>query len=305
MIGLVCGVGTAVLVEKKGDRFYTTDDVVDVIKSSPILGEIPFNPHLSQFTSYDSPTKSQLDLSIGYLPSMGGVDSIYAEFLNAFDKLYANIHLRYRYESVRSIAICSPIRGDGRSTIALNLAKQIAARGKKVLLVDENSFNYQLPDELMSVEQAEENLFVLIASHKVLNDSGQREKLMNEFKDNYDYVIYDTPPLLNSVTAGLLSVDTDGILMVTAIGRTSKSSFMEAFKQIQDFKLPLLGIVTNNLGSDNLPRDTTDKFDGFETTKFLESTQNTHLLDAETSSQPEEGNHSQANNSNSAINPKA
>lgn len=278
--GLLIGIVTAIFLERKSNKFYTIDDVNDVTAPSPILGEIPFNPNLLKSEDRKTLVKSWFDLPAQYIPSLGEVDEKHYEFLDAFDRLYANLYLRYRSNSIHSLAICSPAKGDGRSTIALYLARQIAARGKKVLLVDASSFSYQLPERLVSATQAGENFFVLIASQALLENSVQREKLMSEFRTKYDYVIYDTPPLLDSVTASLLSVDTDGVLLVAAIDRTNKSLFTKAFEQIETFKIPLLGIVTNHAGSEILA-DRQEML-SIEQNKFFQSDRENSTLDAET-----------------------
>lgn len=284
LAGLILGMGVAVLIEKNRNSFYSVDDLEDSIDSFPILADIPFNPNLASVENKNLPSKPQINSKVSYLPDIEPIDSLNYDFLNAFDKLYANISLRYRHKSIRSIAICSPTRGDGRSTVALHLAKQIAARGKKVLLVDANSFNYQLPDKLVSANKAEENLFILIASQKALENSLERESLMSEFEANYDYVIYDTPPLLDSVTAGFLSVNTDGILLVSAIDKTSKSLLTKSLEQIENFKLPLLGLVANHISSKKLKGKETEEWNDINQTRLFNPISDSNTLDTKADS---------------------
>jgi Mrp family chromosome partitioning ATPase len=293
------------LIERNRNSFYSVDDIEDSIASFPILGEIPFNPNLLSIENKKLPSKPQISSQASYIPEIEPIDSLNYDFLNAFDKLYANISLRYRHKSIRSIAICSPTKGDGRSTVALHLAKQIAARGKKVLLVDANSFNYQLPDKLVSAQKAEENLFILIASQKALENSLERESLMSEFKANYDYVIYDTPPLLHSVTAGFLSVNTDGILLVTAIDKTNKSLLTESLEQIDNFKLPLLGLVANHLSSKKLKGKETEEWNDVNQTRLFSPVSDSNTLDAKADSYEENTNNSSMSSSGVNKNKKA
>ena len=290
LLGLLLGTVTVVLRERMRDIFYTTEDLADATKPYVILGEIPFDEkfatvkdRLSLESLFDM-RKAEDDRhrSSLYLDRNDGK----LDFLNAFKKLYANLYFRYRDRSVRSIAVCSPSQGDGKSTVALYLAKTIADSGKKVLLVDANSFSYQLPERLVSANQAGDNLFVLIVSQEAFNNSEQREKLMNNFQASYDYVIYDTPSLLDSVVAGMLSVNTDGILLVAALGKTKKSLFMKAFKQIEAFNLPLLGIVANCTESQQ-SQNKQQSINILDPTKFLRSSE-PNTLEAKTDSQPEE-----------------
>lgn len=299
-LGLLLGTGTVVLIERMRDVFYSTEDLADAAKSSVILGEIPYNQRLATEESQsflkslfeirkadDSEYSSYLNLNLAQT-----TDELI--FLNAFNKLYANLYFRYRDRSIRSVAVCSPSKGDGKSTVALYLAKAIADTGKKVLLVDAKSFSHQLPKRLISAERVGDNLFVLIVSQEVFTNTAQREELMSEFINSYDFVIYDTPALLDSVSAGLLSVNTDGILLVNAIGKTKKSLFIKAFEDLKELDFPLLGIVANYTQSKQSGSYKPD-LSVLNATTFLKSPKR-NLLDGETAFSPEDENNSSANN---------
>ena len=254
MGGLFLAVVAAVFLEKSRDIFYTSEDLKDAIKL-PFLGEIPFSDRLGKNLEATEDNKSAT-----------------SAFLDAFDALYANIHFRFSDPSIRSLAVSSPARGDGKSTIALYLAQTIAAMGKKVLLVDTNLRFPQLhdslslsnqqglseilasqlsPNELIQRSPIRDNLFVLTAgqpspdSIKLLT-SAQMKKLMAEFQSTFDLVIYDTSPLLDFTETSFLSVHTDGILMVVRVSQTKKSLVMKALDKIISFKLPILGIIANH-----------------------------------------------------------
>lgn len=234
--GLVLGVGAAVLLERLQDVFYETSEVAEATNSQ-LLGDIPYNNSLQQ--------RYVRKKWLSFLPSVSQQDRDDEDFLTAFDRLYANIYFRFRDAAVNSIAVCSAAAGDGKSTVATGLARAIAAQGRKVMLVGANSFSDRLPDDLTSVRRAGDNLYVSIVSQAAINSSQQREKLMAQFEADYEYVIYDTPAMLDSVTANFLSVNTDGVLLVAALGKTKKSLLDKALKQIESFRLPLLGVVTN------------------------------------------------------------
>ena len=288
-LGLLLGTGTVILIEKIRDVFYSTEDIADTAKSGSILGDIPFNQNLASEESR-SLVESLLEIRkandnqhSSYLDLARTKDDLI--FFNAFNKLYANLYFRYRDRSIRSVAVCSPSQGDGKSTVALYLAKAVANSGKKVLLVDANSFSYQLPKRLISADRIEDNLFVLIVSQEAFNNTAQREELMSEFRNSYDFVIYDTPSLLDSVSTGLVSVNTDGILLVTAIGKTKKSLFKKAMEQIESFDLPFLGIIAN---CTQLELSQTKKPDLsiLNPTKFLKPSEH-NTVNAKTNSSPD------------------
>ena len=234
--GLALGVAAAVIWEKLQDVFYSATEVVEAT-NSVLLEDIPYDNSLQQ--------RDVLQECLSFLPTFRPKDEVDENFLAAFDRLYTNIYFRFRDKPVRSIAVCSAASGDGKTTVAMGLASAIAGRGHKVMLVGANSFDNRLPENTSSVSQAGENFYISIVSQAAMNSSLQREKLMKQFAADYEYVIYDTPAMLDSVTANFLSVNTDGVLLVVALGKTKKSLLTEALKQINNFNLPLLGVVTN------------------------------------------------------------
>ncbi|MEM6614241.1 MAG: P-loop NTPase, partial [Cyanobacteria bacterium P01_C01_bin.72] len=236
MAGLFLGVGAAVLWEKLSDVFYSTEEV-SAASSSTVLAEIPYNSSFQQ--------KHVRPAWLKFLPPTAASVHRDADFLAAFERLYSNIYLRFRDASINSIAICSATSGDGKSTVATGLAQAIAAQGHQVMLVGANSFSYQLPENTTTVNQIQDNLYIAIVSQAAINSSSERERLMEQFAADYDYVIYDTPAMLDSVTANFLSVNTDGILVVTALNQTKKTDFTKTLEQIKEVNIPLLGIVTN------------------------------------------------------------
>ncbi len=263
MGGLLLAIVAAVFIEKSRDIFYSSEDLKDAAKF-PFLGEIP---------SCD-PLEKNLD-AVSFLRGLIATEdnrSANSAFLDAFDALYANIRFRFSDPPIRSLAVSSAARGDGKSTIALYLAQTIAAIGQRVLLVDANLRFPQLhnslglpnqqglseilscqisPNELIQRSPIRDNLFVLTAGQPSpdsikLVGSAQMEKLMAEFEATFDLVIYDTSPLLDFTDTSFLSVHTDGILMVVRVNQTKKSLVMQTLDQIKSFNLPILGIIANH-----------------------------------------------------------
>ena len=66
------------------------------------------------------------------------INKIASEFIEAFDSLYTNIRFLSSNRTISSLAIGSATVGEGKSTVALNLAHVAALAGQRVLLVDAN-----------------------------------------------------------------------------------------------------------------------------------------------------------------------
>jgi capsular exopolysaccharide synthesis family protein len=275
--GLLLGAGAAVLAERLDDTIRTTEDLRKQVKL-PILGTIPFYAALS---------KSQVSRQRGFAQRFGfqADDFPYSGFSESFQSLYSNLRLLKSERPIRSIVISSPASGDGKSTVATNLARAAAAIGQRVLLVDADLRNPQvdkfleLPNDRgltevltsnLNPQQAiqrmasltpagvsrsapiadEDNLFVLtsgqIQPHPTRLLSSQKMKRLSEyFHAMFDLVIYDAPPLLNLADSNLLAAHTDGMILVAGLDKTSRSEMMQVLDGLQTSRIPILGVVAN------------------------------------------------------------
>ncbi|MGB5960285.1 MAG: polysaccharide biosynthesis tyrosine autokinase [Coleofasciculaceae cyanobacterium] len=262
--GLLLGVGAAVLFEKGRNIFYVSEEIEEAIQL-PLLGVIPLYRGSQQLSNSPS--------FVGAIEQAGGSNKSATLFREAFDSLYANIRFLFSDPAIRSLAVCSAAAGDGKSTVALHLAQTAAAMGQRVLLVDANLRQPQLhnklnlanqkglndllakkiaPNELLGRSQVGENFFVLTAGQPFPNStkllaSTQMQYLMEEFQATFDLVIYDTPDLTDFRDANFLATHTDGILMVVAISKTSRSAVKKVMEQLNTFRLPTLGVVANHV----------------------------------------------------------
>jgi ATPases involved in chromosome partitioning len=97
-----------------------------------------------------------------------------------------------------------------------------------------------------------DNLFVL-TSGEISQDpakllSTQRmQDLMEHFQTVFDLVIYDAPPVLNLADSCLLGAHTDGIVLVAGLGKTDSDALMQAIETLRLSRIPVLGLVANNL----------------------------------------------------------
>ncbi|MBW4618448.1 MAG: AAA family ATPase [Cyanosarcina radialis HA8281-LM2] len=276
--GLLLGLIVAIAIEKYRNIFYCSEDIQDAT-SVPVLGTIP--PHEVKgapnspptFTSFTDRTNNKAT----------------AQFLKAFNSLYSSTRFLFA-APIRSLAISSVEPGDGKTTVALQLAQSAAATDRRVLLVDanlsipdvhlsldlpnENGLNELLsqplsPEQFIRRVPGTENLFVLTAGQPQLNsmrllESSRLKKLMGELEKTFDLVIYDLPHLTDTIDTNFLAANTDGILMVVGLQKTSRSAVLEAIERLQAFRLPLLGIVANQVGRsrpswDRLIPTTTDR----------------------------------------------
>ncbi|NES20103.1 MAG: polysaccharide biosynthesis tyrosine autokinase [Symploca sp. SIO3E6] len=268
--GLFVGVVLAILWEKLHNIFYSTEDIEDTTKL-PLLGKIPLEKSLKRARKAPRFGRTNKANHNSYPASF--------LFLEAFESLYANIRFRFSEQPVRSLVICSAGSGDGKSIIALNLAKTAAAMGQQVLLVDANlrspaglHIQLGLPNseglsellenrltvnELLERSLVTDNLFVLTAGQPLPDSpkrlaSSQMQHLMDKFQAKFDLVIYDTPNLTDYTDANFIAANTNGILMVTAVRKTKQSLVQQSLEQLNTFGLFILGVVANRVKSSSL-----------------------------------------------------
>ena len=262
--GLVLGLAVAILMEKIRNIFYCADDVKDAV-DAPLLGAIPLYKNAKKFPP-------SIVNAYAYLEGKEGNKKNASEFIEAFDSLYTNIRFLSSNRTIGSLAVGSATVGEGKSTVALNLAHVAALAGQRVLLVDANLHSPSLhlllgvpnvkglsnlldnknePNEIIQRSPEVDNLFVLTAGLPVpgtarrLASSGM-QYLMEELQATFDLVIYDTPALVDSKDANFLAARTDGILMVVTIGRVKFSVVKKVFSQLENFGIPCLGTVANH-----------------------------------------------------------
>lgn len=265
--GLVAGLGLSIIIEKLRNKFYSADDVKDAV-DPPLLGAIPINKKAQKFYPSIANAYEVLESKENKYKKNA------SQFIEAFDSLYTNIRFLSSHRPIASLVIGSATPGEGKSTIALNLAYVAALAGQRVLLVDANLHSpsldllLELPNtkglsellqnkiefkEAIQRSPIANNLFVLTAGIPLAGTSrrlasSQMQYLMAEFNAIFDLVIYDTPPLVDNKDANFLAARTDGILMVVSILKVKHSVVKKVFAQLENFGIPCLGTVANHLG---------------------------------------------------------
>jgi capsular exopolysaccharide synthesis family protein len=281
ILGLLLGVGIALLLDKLSNVLHSPEEVKDASKL-PILGIIPHKPELQELERIDATAgkltsvsdifglvqqvSQKMGLNHGTKPHYSG-----SPFLEAFRSLYANIRLLSSDTQIRSLVISSCTPGEGKSTVSIYLAQTAASLGQRVLLVDtdlrlpqlhtrlglmnsyglSNVISLELDaEQVIQQSHLESNLFVLTAGQlppdpSKLLSSQKMQKLMQQFRETYDLVIYDTPPVLGLADTKLFAPKTDGIVMVVGLGKVKSSTLTQTLSGLKQFNVSILGMVAN------------------------------------------------------------
>jgi polysaccharide biosynthesis transport protein len=261
-IGSLLGTGIAILREKMNGLIYSVNDLKEEINVS-VLGMIPdINEERKLLNSRESRNEK---LSTNYK---------FSPFTEAFRALNSQIRLLQPDSPIRSLVISSSLTNEGKTTVALHLAQSAAAMGQRVLLVNadmrrlnqQQSANKNLLEGLTDVIAGtthlmdaiqllpgEDNLYILPAGSTVLDPtsllgSNKMRNLMEICKHNFDLVIYDTVPL-SFADPLLLIPQTDGLLMVSRLGKVHREDLRNSLNMLDISKVALLGLVVNMANS--------------------------------------------------------
>lgn len=186
---------------------------------------------------------------------------------------YNAIRTSIKYASidkpVKTIVITSAVPGEGKSTIAGNLAISLGKNGNRVLLIDcdlrkpmvHRKFRFSnekgLTDCLINkyevknvIQQYNENVYIITSGQTPPNPSeimGSQtiQNFINELSINYDYIILDTPPILAVTDTLLLAGKSDATILVTRYGKTKEKLIIRAYKELTKVKANVIGSILN------------------------------------------------------------
>lgn len=181
-------------------------------------------------------------------------------------------------EGKKVLLVSSAIPGEGKTTIAVNLAVSLAQKGKKVLLIDCDLRNPSVVSTLSTREKPlsgknsladylkgfikvmdaiqtteVENLAVIPggtggkAEHTNLLSDKRMALLLQAARNLYDYVILDTPPCSLLADASELAEQAECGLMVIRQDYAGREQIVDGVQRLSDGNLPMIGCAFNNI----------------------------------------------------------
>ncbi len=189
----------------------------------------------------------------------------------AYKSLRTNIEFCGQDKKV--IAFTSSIPNEGKSSVVFNLAKSLSEDSKKVVIIDadlrksvlvgrhkvqgvKKGLTHYLSgqssiDEVLYKTNIE-NLDIIFSGHSTPRPSellGGKlfKEIIEKFREIYDYVIIDTPPLGSVIDAAIISRVVDGAVIVIESSKISYKTVQNVKQQLDKSGCEVLGVVLNKM----------------------------------------------------------
>lgn len=203
------------------------------------------------------------------------------QYLEAYNSLRTNLKFVSMNQECRKIIVTSAIPGEGKSSVAINLAVCLAQEGGRVLLVDCDLrkpvvhrylrisrirgkgltgvlSGTPLDSAIVPVEPL--NIHVLAAdaippNPAELLGSVRMEQVIKQMEHYYDLIIFDTPPVSVVTDAAVLSRYADGVLLVVRQNFAVIEQVRLAKRNLEQVNAKILGVVLNQFDAKAADQD--------------------------------------------------
>lgn len=191
----------------------------------------------------------------------------------AYRLLRTNLEYSSIDKSLKSIVVTSTEAGEGKSTVAGNLAIILGESGKKVILIDSDlrkpslhkkfkvSNELGLTDYLIGkcklidiLKNIDDNVFIIPSGNKAPNPaeivaSKSMEELIKTLpeKIDVDYIIIDTPPVKHVADAVALAGKCDGTIVIVKSGLTKIKDLTNVLGELEKVRANIIGTVLNGV----------------------------------------------------------
>jgi polysaccharide biosynthesis transport protein len=279
VIGLVGGIGLALMREYMDNTVKTPDDI-EKLARLPSLAVVPQFEATSNGNGASGRQKllpgsssngheKRMELVAQHLPK--------SQMSEAFRALRTSLLLSRADHPPQVILVTSALPREGKTTAAANLAVTLAQLGDKTIVVDAdlrkpgvgrllNMTGGNYPG-LSSYLAGASSLDAVVVPHPTvpnlaaiptgplppnpadLLSSHRLAEAIVELRKRFKFIVIDSPPVMAATDAVILSVQTDGVLLVVRSGETPKEAFTRTRDLLVSVKCNILGVVLNAVDS--------------------------------------------------------
>lgn len=192
----------------------------------------------------------------------------------AFRTLRTNIQFTNIDKKIKTIVVTSSNQGEGKTTVASNLAASMAQTDKNVLLIDcdmrkpriHKVFGITNLDGLTNILMGEKKLvdveykgdqdiksLTVVISGPIppnpaeLLGSRRMKEFLEDVRDQFDMIILDSPPINLVTDSAILSTLTDGTILVIEVGQTDIEAAKSGKELLDKVHANLIGVVLNKI----------------------------------------------------------
>jgi tyrosine-protein kinase Etk/Wzc len=260
LLGVVLGIIASMLADRFDDAVQSPDEVRDRLHLT-VLGSIPRVRRSEAGQTAESQEKA-FRMVTHVEPQ-----SLVAE---AFRSLRTNVTFARAHQDLRTLMVTSPAPGEGKSTVAVNLATTFAQQGQRTLIVDAD-LRRSVLDQTFAISRSPGLTDVLVGTHTLdtavratdvpslsilpsgqfppnpseLLGSPQMRAMIELAKQSFDIVLIDSPPVLAVTDAAVLSTVVDGSIVVVRLGVTTREAVRRSVSQLRVVNGRILGAVLN------------------------------------------------------------
>jgi capsular exopolysaccharide synthesis family protein len=256
--------GLAYLLEM-ADRSYRSPEEILRSINIPVLGHIPV---------FEVDRRELRDPNVD--SSVVTLHKPQSNTSECYRGIRTSLFFANKKDSTRLIQVTSPLPGDGKSTLASNIAVSLAQSGRKVLLVDADLRRprgakiFGVKDDIglssciadsVSIEDAVREtivpgLWVMSSGPRVANPSEllvspEFEELLHKLRAAYEFVVIDTPPILSVSDPASIAPLVDAVILTMRLRRNSRPIAEQTKHILDSVDAKVVGIVINGVDSKN------------------------------------------------------
>lgn len=255
LLGICVGIGGAFLLENLDTSLKSSKEIEEMTGLS-VLATIPL-------------------VKENHRPRVPTIDEPHSQIAEAYRILRTNLAFAATAKPIKSVLITSTLPQEGKTTTCINLGITLAQQGHNTIILDcdfrrpmlHNYFaqlvkdnHHGLSDVLLDrlklkesiVRSTTENLSFVTSgtippNPAELLGSVKMDGIMNQFKENYEYVIIDAPPALGVADARVLGKIADAIVVVVMARKTSRDAVLEVKDELERSGEKIIGFVLNGI----------------------------------------------------------
>lgn len=254
IIGMLFGAGIVLLREMRFAGFRTLDDIKDTGVDG-VVGMLPIIPGRKQKNV------------IANLKSKKG-----AQASRSLQSFRTSLLMANHDHPIKVIMVTSSVQKEGKSTTSIGLARSLSGLGKKVLLIETDTAS-QVCSECLEVSSqvplsdmiedgkvsqdalpyvGEFGFHVIIATQRDVNTldllaSDGFANLLLRLREIFDYIVIDTPPLLEASEARVIGARADASVYVVKWNSTTKTQMLQGVDMLSEVNVRVDGVVLNQV----------------------------------------------------------